>query len=123
MKKDFFSLFDSAIDLINDTIYIIVALALVGFMWGIVKILFNSDNEIVKKEGRNFMMYGVLTLFVMTSVWGLVNYLNGTINPQEDRATNDTGKYSDDIVSPETEFDSIPDAQNIFDNNREQRRI
>ncbi len=80
MAKTFFSLFDSLLDLINQAIYVVIALAVFGFMWGIVKILFNSDNEIAKKEGRSFMIYGILTLFVMTSFWGLINILNGTIS-------------------------------------------
>jgi hypothetical protein len=83
MKKTFFSLFDKAINLIDQATVVVISLALVGFMWGIVKILFNSDNEIAKKEGRAFMLYGILTLFVMTTFWGLVNLLNGTISIQE----------------------------------------
>ncbi|MEY4440478.1 MAG: hypothetical protein RLY49_104 [Candidatus Parcubacteria bacterium] len=94
----FFSLFNNAIGVVDQAIYILIGLAVVAFMWGIVKILFSRDNEIAKKEGREFMMYGVLTLFVMTSFWGLVNLLNGTISVQNTSksSTQDPGAQPND---------------------------
>lgn len=121
MKNNFFSLFKYTIDLINSTISVVIALAVLGFMWGVVKILFNPENEIVKKEGRSFMLYGIFTLFVMTSVWGLVNILSQSLFPQEDRAVNES--YSEDIFSPGQQFPSIQDVGDVFDSNLEQRAI
>ena len=78
MKKTFFTLFDKIIEIMGLAVTVVISLAVVGFMWGIVKILFNPENEIAKKEGRSFMLYGVFTLFVMTSVWGLVRIVRTT---------------------------------------------
>ncbi len=82
MEKSLIGLFEILRTLIKGGTTIVIALATVGFLWGIVKILFNSDNELVKKEGRSFMLYGVITLFVMTSLWSLVNLLSDTIIPE-----------------------------------------
>ena len=78
MKKTFFTLFDKIIEIMGLAVTVVISLAVVGFMWGIVKILFNPENEIAKKEGSSFMLYGVFTLFVMTSVWGLVRIVRTT---------------------------------------------
>lgn len=76
--KTFFTLFDKIIEIMGAAVTLVISLAVMGFMWGIVKILFNPENEIAKKEGRSFMLYGVFTLFVMTSVWGLVRIVRTT---------------------------------------------
>ncbi|MEN9921258.1 MAG: hypothetical protein RLZZ517_236 [Candidatus Parcubacteria bacterium] len=107
MKATFFSLFNKAIGVVNSAIMVIIGLALVGFFWGIVKLLFSRDNEVAKKEGREFMMYGVLTLFVMTSFWGLVNLLNGTITVKEKKTTY--------IKDPSTQGQESQDPQNTSD--------
>lgn len=88
MRKTFFSLSEKLFDLINMTISIIIALAVIGFMWGIVKILFSSDSQVAKKEGRSYMLYGIFTLFVMTGIWGLVNLLSGVITPHTESGSN-----------------------------------
>ncbi len=81
MRNTFFTLFEKLQLIIGKLVTIIVALAVIGFLWGIVKILFSSDNAVAKKEGRSFMLYGIIVLFVMTSMWGLVKLLEKTIVP------------------------------------------
>lgn len=62
-------------EIISLTIPVLIALGVLGFMWGIVLYLFKGD----KAEGRSFMLWGIIALFVMTSVWGLVGILRGTL--------------------------------------------
>jgi hypothetical protein len=124
MKSTFFSLFEKTLDLINMTMYVIIALAVFGFMWGIVKILFNSDNEVAKKEGRAFMLYGVVTLFVMTSVWGLVYLLRQTFAIPDQGYQGDVNYTGQEgILDPVEQFPSIQEPSDIFENNFEQRMI
>jgi uncharacterized membrane protein len=114
-----FKLMNSVIDLINKLIYIIIGLALVGFLWGIVKILFSGGNEKIREEGRKFTIYGILTLFVMTSMWSIV-YL------MKDFLGNDyTGdvQYQTDSVNSNQQTDSLQDASDLFENNNDQQLI
>ena len=107
-------MFDKALDVVNSAMYVVVGLAVFGFMWGVIKLLFSGDNQIAKKEGRDFMMYGILTLFVMTSVWGLVNLLNGTIKVDEnvDYIGDMNTEYDSSVGDPTNNtFDNIKDAQ------------
>jgi hypothetical protein len=61
--------------LISLTVPVLISLGVLAFMWGIVLYLFKGD----KAEGRMFMVWGIIALFVMTSVWGLVGILRGTL--------------------------------------------
>jgi hypothetical protein len=55
----------------------IFAIALVIFLWGIVSYMIAGDDEEKKKTGRTYIIYGIIGLAVMASVWGLVGLLTG----------------------------------------------
>ncbi len=69
------SLLTSVGQLINTALPIVVGLALLGFFWGLAMFVFNAGNEEKRGEGRSIMIWGVVALFVMVAVWGLVNFL------------------------------------------------
>jgi hypothetical protein len=48
------------------------------FIWGVVQYVINSDEEAKKAKGKQFMIWGVLGLAIMFSVWGLVNIVGTT---------------------------------------------
>ncbi len=57
---------------------LIFALAIAMFVWGVVQYVINSDEEAKKEKGKQFMIWGIIALTVMVSVWGLVSILGGT---------------------------------------------
>ena len=65
-------------DIINAITPIVVALALLYFFWGLAKYILGSADEAKKAEGRNIMIWGIIALFVMVSVWGIVGLLGDT---------------------------------------------
>lgn len=67
-------------DLINLAIPLVIALAILAFFWGLMKYIFSASDDDKKEEGRNIMIYGIIALFVMVSVWGLVRLLQETFN-------------------------------------------
>jgi uncharacterized membrane protein len=59
-------------------IYIVMSIGLLAFLWGIVKyVISNSDDE--KKNARQYMIWGIIGLFVMATVWGIVGLLKDSI--------------------------------------------
>jgi len=56
----------------------IIGLALLVFLYGIFTYIRSSDDEGTRKEGRTYMIYGIIGIFVMVSVWGFVRILTGT---------------------------------------------
>jgi uncharacterized membrane-anchored protein len=67
--------------LINSVIPMLVALAVAGFVYGIIQFYLNPDNEEKRKAGKSFMFMGLVTLFVMVSIWGIVAILSNTFLP------------------------------------------
>ena len=61
---------------INPLFPILVGFALILFMWGLVKYLKNGDKDI--ESAKSLMLWGVIVLFVMVSVWGFVKILQQT---------------------------------------------
>ena len=67
--------------IINDSVIpLIFALAVVMFIWGVVQFVINSSEEAKKEKGRQFMIWGIIALTVMVSVWGLVAILGKTFS-------------------------------------------
>ena len=64
--------------LLNLIIPLLVGLALVVFIYGVLVYVINASSDDKRKEGTKFMLYGIIGLFVMVSVWGLVNVLGST---------------------------------------------
>lgn len=56
---------------------IIIGLALILFLWGLVKFM-RTQSEEEKKKGRSSMIWGIVILAVMVSVWGLVRLVQQT---------------------------------------------
>jgi fumarate reductase subunit D len=77
--NDLPSIFKYILNLINSYIIpIIIGLAVVAFLWGMFKLINAGDDEGKRKEAKDIIIYGIVGLFVMVSVWGLVNILVGT---------------------------------------------
>lgn len=76
--------------IINDAVIpLIFAVAVAMFIWGVVNFfIINADEEGKRAQGRQFMIWGVVALAVMLSIWGLVGILgatfgiNGSVLPQ-----------------------------------------
>lgn len=72
----FTSLINSISGIINTLIPIVLALALLMFLWGMFQyFIFGADDEGKRETGRSYMVYALIGLAVMVSVWGIVNLL------------------------------------------------
>lgn len=60
--------------LLNTIVPILITLAVVYFIWGVVGYVLGSSED-AKKEGRDRMIWGLIGLMVIVSIWGLVNIL------------------------------------------------
>lgn len=62
--------------LIELAVPLLVALAVLLFIWGLIKFIFAADSDEARQEGKKIMVWGVIALFVIVSVWGIVALLN-----------------------------------------------
>ena len=58
---------------------IVVAIALLAFFWGLVKFIFAQGNEESKADAKKIMLWGLIALFVMVAVWGLVRFIGDAL--------------------------------------------
>ena len=57
---------------------LVITLSVVAFIWGMIEYFLNPNNEEKRKSGKGFMFWGLITLFVMVSMWGIVSVLSNT---------------------------------------------
>src|SRR3989344_7867560 len=62
---------------------IVVALGLLAFFWGLVKFIFAAGDEAAKDEGKRIMLWGIIALFVMVSVWGIVGFIGDALEIEQ----------------------------------------
>ena len=75
---------------------IVVAIALLAFFWGLLKFIFAQGNEESKADAKRIMLWGIIALFVMVAVWGLVRFIGTALG-----------------VTPETGPQVIPTVPNL----------
>ncbi len=63
--------------LIATAVPIIISLAVLYFLWGLTQYMLNPED---KDDAKAKMIGGIIALFVMVSIWGLVNLLTETLD-------------------------------------------
>jgi len=64
--------------IIASIIPIVIALALLFFFWGLAKFILHADDEAERAKGKNIMVWGIVALFVIVTVWGIIVVLQNT---------------------------------------------
>ena len=67
-------------DLLNMLIPILIALTLVIFFWGLAMYVRGAGESAT--EGKSIMIAGLLALFIMVSVWGIIRLFQNTLGVQ-----------------------------------------
>lgn len=68
----FSSLFGAIEGVLCGIIPLLFILATVVFLYGVVKYVLANGDEKQLASGRSFMIYGLIGLFVMVAMWGIV---------------------------------------------------
>ena len=70
--------------IINILIPIVFALALLFFFWGLAMYIFGGAHE--AEKAKKTMIWGIVAIFVMAAVWGLVRFLGEALGINQDTA-------------------------------------
>jgi len=66
--------------LINPLIVILVGVALLVFFWGLAKFIFRvGGDEKAVEGGKRLMIWGLIALFIMISVWGIIRFMQNAL--------------------------------------------
>lgn len=75
--NDLNGIFEFIRDILDTLLPLIIAAAVVYFIYGVARYVLAGD-EAAKEQAKDRIIYGIIALFVMVSVWGLVNILVNT---------------------------------------------
>lgn len=67
---------------LNALIGLFITLAIIVFFWGLITYLTHLGDDTKRKAGLMVMTYGVIALFVMVSIWGILRLLQNTFQVQ-----------------------------------------
>ena len=65
--------------IIKPLVPFLIGLAVVVFIYGVLILMFSEGGE-KKEEGKQYMLWGIIGIFVMVSVWGLVAILTSSFD-------------------------------------------
>lgn len=68
---------------VNDYLVpVLIAISFIVFLWGVFNyFVYGADDETKRKEGKQFVLWGIIGFVIIFSVWGLVNIVKSTIIP------------------------------------------
>lgn len=76
---DFKSLMQLFANMLGSIIGVLYMVAFVAFFWGIGVFILNTNDDKKRGEGKAWMFWSVIALFVMITIWGLVGLLVNTV--------------------------------------------
>lgn len=82
--KDVFDIF---YELLEYSVVLVISLAVVFFLWGMAKFILKAGDEAERAKGKQVMFWGIITLFIMVSVWGIINFLQDAFFEDSDDLT------------------------------------
>lgn len=79
-QTTFFDILVTVSDLLAIVIPILLVIATIIFIYGLITYILNVGNAEKQKEARSLMIWGIVLLFVIVAVWGLVGVVGRTFN-------------------------------------------
>src|SRR3989304_7399375 len=68
--------------ILNTLIPILITVGIIYFIYGVIGYMSAKDEE-KRAEARNVMIYGIIGLFVIVSIWGLIGFLGRATGVQQ----------------------------------------
>ena len=65
--------------IVNPIILLLMGAGLIVFLYGLVEMIQGADNEDARKKGQQHMIWGIVGLFIMVAVFGIINVIISTI--------------------------------------------
>lgn len=65
--------------ILNPLIVLMFAVALLVFFWGLVEFIAKAGSDDGRDRGKRNMVWGIIGMFIMVSVYGIINLVINTI--------------------------------------------
>jgi hypothetical protein len=99
---------DNVVEKANNIGQLIITLAIsFAVIWIIVSVVWflikGASDEEARKKGRDSILYGVIGLFVILSIWGLVAILKGSFNTNTTRPDTEINNIKQLPIPPKVD--------------------
>lgn len=64
--------------IINPLLLLLFAVGFLYFLWGIMTFIWKADSDEGRKTGIQHMLWGIIGMFIMGAVLGIINIIEGT---------------------------------------------
>ena len=78
---------------INPLILFLFAVAMVYFLYGLAQYFLNPNSEEIRKSSKSHMLWGIIGLFIMVAVFGIMRLILGTVGENTIKIDS-TGDYT-----------------------------
>ncbi len=65
--------------IIQPIVSLLFAVGFLVFLWGLIEFIANPTESSKRKTGIDHMMFGILGLLIMVSIWGIVGLVTSTL--------------------------------------------
>lgn len=65
--------------ILEPLLFVVFGLAFIMFVWGIVEFIRDSESNDGREKGKRNILWGVVGMVIMVSVFGIINIIIGTI--------------------------------------------
>ena len=66
-------------EIVNPIVLLLFVLAVIYFIWGVIRYVINADSDEERGTGRKHMIWGVVGMFIMAAVLGIIAIIENTI--------------------------------------------
>ncbi|USN95075.1 MAG: hypothetical protein H6791_01465 [Candidatus Nomurabacteria bacterium] len=70
-------IFNTIAEIVGAIIPFLITIAIIVFIWGVIQFVIAKDDG-TKEKGRNVMISGIIGLFVILAVFGLIRVISNT---------------------------------------------
>lgn len=65
--------------ILQPIVNLLLAVAVVYFLYGVMKFIKDQGSEDAQLEGKQHMIWGIIGLFIMVSVYGILSFINSFV--------------------------------------------
>lgn len=74
--------------IVSSLVPIVSLIVVIVFFWGLAKYLLSAGDAEAAREGKSIMIYGVIAIFVMISIYGIVGFIQRTTGTDQAGVSN-----------------------------------
>lgn len=74
-----FQLISALYSVVTSLIPITAGIALIVFLWGLGRFVYNAGSEKGHEEGKRLMFWGIIAIFILFSIWGIIFYIGSNL--------------------------------------------